>query len=120
MFLLPETVANQDGKGPETLLNQSGTPMLLNLSITRIIENECLEVSLWGSEDRQRWRKLATFPQKFYCGDYSLLLDLTRTPDVRYLRPEWKMDCRSPGDRKPLFGFHLTAEQAQAHHAGAH
>jgi hypothetical protein len=117
MFLLPETVAHDDGKGPETILSHSGTPMLLNLGITRIIEDECLEVSLWGSADGQHWRKLVTFPQKFYCGDYSLMLDLSLNPDVRYLRAQWKMGCRSPGERRPLFGFHLTAVQVQ--HAGA-
>ena len=120
MFLLPETVAHQDGKGPETILKQSGTLLQLNLGITRIVEDECLEVSLWGSSDRQHWLKLAQFPQKFYCGDYSLTLDLSPHPEVRYLRAHWKMGCRSPGGKSPLFGFQLTAEQMQAQHAGAH
>ena|SRR5579863_7219918 len=113
MFLLPETVAHENGRGPEIALDSSGSPMRLTLGITRIIEDEYLEVSLWGSVDALQWRPLAAFPPKFYCGDYSLLLDLSRNPDVRYLRAQWKMDCRLPGERKPLFGFHVTAEQMQ-------
>ncbi len=119
MFLLPETVAHQDGKGPEIILDRSGMPLLLKLGITRIIEDECLEVSLWGSADSQHWLHLVAFPQKFYCGDYSLLLDLSHHPDVRHLRVQWKMGCWARGERKPLFGFHLTAEHPQPQHAGA-
>jgi hypothetical protein len=119
MLLLPETVAHQDGKGPAIALDSSGIPMLLTLGITRIIEDECLDVSLWGSADREHWRRLAAFPQKFYCGDYPLSLDLSRHPDVQFVRADWKMCSRSPDGRKPLFGFHLTAERALAQHAGA-
>ena len=86
MLLLPETVARQDGSGPEIALEQRGTLMLLTLGITRIIEDEALDVTLWGSADRKNWRQLVAFPQKFYCGDYSLMLDLTLYPEIRYLR----------------------------------
>jgi hypothetical protein len=119
MLLLPETVAHQDGRGPEIALDQRGTPMLLTLGITRIIEDECLDVTLWGSTDSKDWRQLAAFPQKFYCGDYSLAVDLSRNPDVRYLRAHWTMGCLAPGERKPLFGFHLSAERQLTRHAGA-
>jgi hypothetical protein len=119
MLLLPETVAHQDGRGPEIALDQTGTPLLLTLGITRIIEDECLEVSLWGSVDAKHWRQLAAFPQKFYCGDYALMLDLSSNPEIRYLRAHWKMGCWSGGERKPLFGFHLSAEHPIVQHAGA-
>ena len=121
MYLLPETVTHQDGCGPELNLHRGGRPLLLHLGITRILEDESLDVSIWGSEDRRQWRKLAAFPQKFYCGDYYLTLDLSRYPEIKHLRAQWKMNCRRPGcERNLLFGFHLTAEQAQFHHAGAY
>jgi hypothetical protein len=119
MLLVPETVAHQDGRGPEIALDQNGTPMLLTLGITKIIEDEVLEVTLWGSTDSKSWRQLAAFPQKFYCGDYSLMLDLSSNPDIRYLRADWKMGCWARGERKPLFGFHLSAERRVVLHAGA-
>jgi len=119
MLLLPETVAHQDGSGPEIALEQRGTPMLLTLGITRIIEDEVLDVTLWGSADRKNWQQLVAFPQKFYCGDYSLMLDLSLYPEIRYLRTHWKMGCWTRDERKPLFGFHLSAKRPLVQHAGA-
>src|ERR1017187_6391176 len=85
-FILPESVARQNGAGPVIALDEDhGKPLLLTLGITRAVEQESLEISLWGSPDKENWRVLATFPQKFYCGTYSLLLDLSRELDVDYL-----------------------------------
>src|SRR5579863_4051558 len=109
--LLPETVAQQDGSGKEVALEQGGKSMLLTLGITRIIEKEILNVSVWGSIDGKQWKQLAAFPRKFYCGTYSLLLDLARHPGVQYLRAQWKMDrWTTEEERKPLFGFYLHAD----------
>jgi len=114
-FLLPETVARQDGMGAEVACENK--LVQLTLGITRIIAQENLEVSVWGSPDGERWRPLLAFPQKFYCGSYSLVLDMTRHPDVRYLRAQWKMGrwtrCSSHDERAPLFGFHLRAEEGR-------
>jgi hypothetical protein len=106
-FLLPETVAREDGAGAELTLDAQ--VVRLTLGITRIIAQESLEVSVWGSEDGGRWRQLIAFPQKFYCGTYSIVLDLTRYADVRYLRAQWKMDRWIPSERSPLFEFYLLA-----------
>ena len=110
-FLLPETVAREDGAGPEMACESK--IVRLTLGITRIIPQEKLEVSVWGSPDGEHWRLLLAFPQKFYCGNYSLYLDLTRHPDVRYLRAQWKMGSWARNERAPLFGFYLRAEEAR-------
>ena len=84
MYLLPENVARQDGTGAVIALETvRGKELLLTLGITRSIEQESLEISIWGSSDRERWRLLETFPRKFYCGSYSLMLDLKRHADLR-------------------------------------
>jgi hypothetical protein len=115
-FFLPESVAHQDGAGPVIGLDEDrGKPLLLTLGITRTIEQESLEISLWGSPDKENWQVLATFPQKFYCGTYSLLLDLSRQFDIGYLRVQWKMSCWGRSDAGPLFGFYLLAEEAKLH-----
>ena len=108
-FLLPETVARQDGMGAEMPVESK--IVQLTLGITRIIAQENLEVSVWGSPDGKRWRSLAAFPQKFYCGLYAMSLDLTGSEDVRYLRAQWKMERWTPDERTPLFGFYLRAEE---------
>ena len=119
-FILPENVARQDGSGAIIALEANrGKPLLLTLGVTRTIEQESLEMSVWGSPDRDRWRLLETFPQKFYCGTYALGLDLTRHSDVRYLRAEWKMSRWGAGEAMPLFGFYLKMEESKLQAVGA-
>jgi hypothetical protein len=120
MFLLPENVARQDGLGTDcTLGSDCGKTLLLTLGITRTMEHESLEISIWGSSDRRDWKLLQVFPQKFYCGTYSLVLELTGHPDVRHLRASWKMNRWGQGDSVPLFGFYLKAEEARLQAVGA-
>ncbi len=118
-ILLPETVARQDGAGTEIALERGSNSILLTLGITRIIEKEILNVSVWGSGDGKQWKQIAAFPQKFYCGTYSMLLDLTRHPGIQFLRAQWKMDRWDFEEPQPLFGFYLYAEDAKVRHAGA-
>jgi hypothetical protein len=115
-FLLPETVARQDGMGEEMLVE--GKLVRLTLGITRIIAQENLEVSIWGSTDREQWRPLGAFPQKSYCGTYSMAVDLSRHPDVHYLRAEWKMGRWTWDEQAPLFEFYLRAEEGLLHQVG--
>jgi hypothetical protein len=118
--LLPETVVRQDGSGTEVAVERGSKSLLLTLGITRIIEKEILDVSVWGSSDGKHWKQIAAFPRKFYCGTYSLLLDLAHHPGIQYLRAQWKMDrWVSEEEPKPLFGFYLYAEDVRVLHAGA-
>ena len=116
-FLLPETVARQDGTGPILELGPAaGQPVLLTLGITRIIEQESLDLGLYGSVDGESWseKALLAFPQKFYCGTYSLLLDLTAHPEIKHLRVKWKMSRWGRGEPAPLFSFYVFVQQATA------
>ncbi len=115
-FLLPEIVARKDGAGTEMeLAAGAGRPVLLTLGITNSIEQESLDVAIHGSADGQAWtdKPLLTFPQKFYCGTYTLLLDLSGHPEVRYLRVQWKMSRWGRGEPTPLFGFYLFAQHTE-------
>jgi hypothetical protein len=119
-FLLPESSVREDGYGAEVAIEPSrGTPLLLTLGITRILERESLDVSIWGSADGSAWQPIASFPPKSFCGTYSLPVDLSRRGDVRYLRAEWKMsrwDRRKP---RPIFDFYVFVEQLKMRVAGA-
>jgi len=115
IFILPESVHREDGVSPEIELGAArGKAVLVTLGITRIVEQQSLDVSIWGSPEKQNWgtKALAIFPQKFYCGTYTLLLDLSEHPDIQYLRAQWKMSRWGRGDPKPLFGFYLFAQEA--------
>jgi len=112
-FLLPENVSREDGSGPVLDLGSAqGKLVSLTLGITRIVEQESLDVSIWGSPDGNDWgaKPLISFPQKFYCGTYSVLLDLKSQPDTRYLRAQWKINRWGRGDQKPLFDFYVFAD----------
>jgi len=113
-FLLPETTVREDGNGSDLDLGASkGRLVLLTLGITRIIEQESLDVSIWGSVDGQEWgtKPLVAFPQKFYCGTYQVLLDLGPHPDVRFVRVKWSAQRWGKGDSQPLFGFYIFAQE---------
>jgi hypothetical protein len=115
-FLLPESIARADGIGPEMVLGAQREKLLvLTLGITRIIEQESLEVSVWGSSDGEDWgsRPIAIFPPKFYCGLYSTLLNLSSRTDIQYVRVQWKMSRWNKGEQ-PMFGFYVYAEESGA------
>jgi hypothetical protein len=113
-FLVTETVIREDGIGPEgELVASQGKLLLLTLGITRIIEQESLDVSIWGSAEKADWgaKPLVSFPQKFYCGTYQILLDLSAHKDIKYLRAQWKVNRWGRGAAKPLFGIYLFAQE---------
>ena len=111
-FLLPETTIREAGQSPDIDLGetQAGT-LILTLGITRIIEQESIDLSVWGSADGADWgiKPLVAFPQKFYCGTYQLVLDLGGRP-VKFLRAKWQVNRWGKGDPKPLFGLYLSAQ----------
>ncbi len=115
-FLLPEAVIRDDAEGPITQIGSAkGKVVLLTLGITRIIEQESLDVSIWGSADQADWgtKPLASFPQKFYCGTYQLVLDLSEHPEVEYLKAKCKVARWGRGEPKPLFGLYLFVQETQ-------
>jgi len=115
-FLLPETTIREAGAGPAVSLgdNRGGT-LLLTLGITRIIEQECLDLAIWGSADGTDWgsRPLIAFPQKFYCGTYQMVLDLSEHSEMKYVRAQWQLNRWGKGESKPLFTVYLFMKELQ-------
>src|SRR6185295_16741723 len=112
-FLLPETTVREGGTGTDLNLGeQQGGTLILTLGITRIIEQESIDVSIWGSADGSDWgaKPLISFPQKFYCGTYQILLDLSDHPGVTRLRAKWAVNRWGKGDPKPLFTVYLFVQ----------
>jgi len=111
-FLLTETTVREAGTGPEVALGEQGRTLVLTLGITRIIEQESIDISLWGSADGIDWgaKPLATFPQKFYCGTYQIVADLSVRPDVQFIRVKWGVNRWGKGDNKPLFSIYVFVQ----------
>ena len=120
-FLLEETTIREGGAGPVLSLGGcAGATLLVTRGITRIIEQQSLDVSIWVASDGTDWgsKPLAAFPQKFYCGTYQIALDLSGHPDVTHLRAQWQASRWGKGEPKPLFAAYLFVE-AMAHETAA-
>lgn len=113
VFLIPETTVREAGSGLEFSLGADSSGVLVfTLGITRIIEHESLDISIWGSADGTDWgtKPIISFPQKFYCGTYQVHLDLSEHPEIAHLCAKWQVNRWGRGDSKPLFTIYLFAE----------
>ena len=113
-FLVPEITVEANGEGePVAVGGASGKTLLLTLAVTRILEQQSLDVSVWASADGQQWdaKPLIAFPQKFYQGVSQLLLDLRDAPDTKFLRTKWTVNRWGVGDPKPRFSFLLKIQE---------
>lgn len=115
--LLQETISQSDGAGPVRDLGAACSKRLIfTLGITRSSEQQSLEVSIWGSEDMENWgdQPLAILPSKYYCGIYSIVVNLAFRPKVKYLQVQWRMKRWARTDSGPVFGFYAFAEESGA------
>lgn len=103
-------------KGDGASLDISGAAnrvFLVTLSITKIIEQESLDVSIFGSADGAAWdaKSIAAFPQKFYTEESPLLLDLTAHTNVKFVRAHWEVARWGRGTETPMFEFGVTMKE---------
>lgn len=114
-FLVPDkTVINAKGDGGA--VDVSGAVdrvFLLSLNITNIVEQESLDVTVYGSADGTTWspKPITNFPQKFYRGQHPLLLDLTNKKDVKFLRAHWEVGRWGRGSETPMFEFSVSLKE---------
>src|SRR5882724_3539049 len=73
--------------------------------ITDQIEQESLDVSIWGSADGETWPKkpLLKLPQQFYRGTTKLVLDLSLRPEVKFIRARWDLNRWGRVAPTPMF-----------------
>jgi hypothetical protein len=107
-LVLPETAVDASGAGEALDLGPlAGRQLLIILRITEIIEQEALDVSVWGSADGKDWGKepLFAYPQKFYRGAAPAALDLRQKPEVKFLQARWDVSRWGRGYPRPYFKF---------------
>ena len=110
-------VATCKGDGPaEDISDATSRVFLVTLEITKIIEQESLDISFYGSPDGATWgaKSITAFPQKFYCGEFPLLLDLTSHSDVRFVRLHWEVARWGRGTETPMFEFDVRLKEVPA------
>jgi hypothetical protein len=92
---------------------------LCSMVITDQIEQESLDLSIWGSEDGQNWgtKPLLMMPQRFYRGETRQVLDLSFRREIRFIRAKWELFRWGRVAPHPLFvvGFHASEVPAFAH-----
>ena len=112
-LIAPATVVTSKGDGPAVNLPAPGKVCLLTLNITRVVEQEAIDVSVWGSTDGAAWeaKPLGVFPQKFYPGQHPLLLDLTQRPEIKAVRAHWEVNRWGRGSETPMFELSLQLRE---------
>ena len=117
-FLVPQaTTVTGKGDGPSVDVGgASSRVFLLHLNITDIVEQESLDLSIFGSPDGNTWgaKPVASFPQKFYRGEHPLLLHLAGQPEVKFLRAHWEVHRWGRGPATPMFQFHVVLKEVSA------
>jgi hypothetical protein len=110
----PKTEVSTKGDGsPVDVSTAASRVFLVTLAITKIIEQESLDVSIYGSPDGAAWgtKSIVAFPQKFYCEESPLLLDLNSHPDVKFVRAHWEVARWGRGTETPMFEFGVTLKE---------
>ena len=114
-FVVPEnTVVNAKGDGPALDISRAeGRVFLLTLAITNIVEQESLDVGIFGSTDGATWdaKPVAAFSQKFYREEVPLLLNLTARPEVKFIRAHWEVARWGRGSETPMFEFNVKLRE---------
>jgi hypothetical protein len=111
------TVATCKGDSPAfDVSGAANRVFLLTLMITKIIEQQSLDVSIFASADGATWdaKSIAAFRQEFYAGETPLLLDLTAHPQVKFVRAHWEVARWGRGTETPMFEFCVTMKEVPA------
>jgi hypothetical protein len=86
---------------------------LCRLTISEQLEQESLDVSIWGSPDGQNLGKtpLLKIPQQFYRGSTKMVLDISLRSEVRFLRAKWELNRWGRVSPTPMFVAELLLEE---------
>jgi len=106
-----------DGESaPHDVSTSATRTFLCKLEITAQIEQESIEIFVWGSSDGASWGKtpLLIMPQRFYRGETSQILDLSQRPEIRHIRARWKLVRWGRVTPHPMFELSFTAAEIPA------
>ena len=117
-FLVPEnTVVSAKGDSePLEIVSATNLTFLATLSVTKIVEQESIELTFFTSADGTTWeaKPVASLPQKFYVGEYPLLVDLSQANGAKFLRAHWEVARWGRGPVTPNFEIALRVREIPA------
>lgn len=118
LSLIPaETKLESNGDGQSFDISSSeARTFLCRLTVTEQMEQESLDVSIWGSADGQDFGKkpLLKIPQQFYRGTTKMVLDISARPEVRFLRARWELNRWGRVSPTPMFVAGLQLDEIPA------
>ena len=118
VFVIPQnTVVTAKGDSEPLDLSSAANPAFLaTLSVTKIVEQESIELSFFTSADGTTWgtKPIASLPQRFYVGEYPLLVDLSQADGVKFLRAHWEVARWGRGPVTPNFEIALRVREIPA------
>lgn len=118
LTLIPaNTKMESNGNGGSFDISSSATrTFLCLLTVSDQIEQESLDVSIYGSADGQNWtpKPLLRLPQQFYCGHTKMVLDLSLRPEIKSIRASWEVNRWGRGAPLPMFVAELELSEIPA------
>jgi len=105
-LIAADTRMEENGVGQTFDISSSATrTFLCTLTIAEQVEQESLDVSIWGSADGQNWgtKPLLKMPQGFYRGEARLVLDISLKPEVKFVRAKWELNRWGRVAPAPMF-----------------
>jgi hypothetical protein len=111
--LIPDdTLVKESGFGAAVDIRASETrTFFCVMNIIDQIEQESVDVSIWGSADGENWgtHPILKLPQQFYRGETRAVLDLTLVPEINFIRVGWDLNRWGRVAPLPMFvlGLHL-------------
>jgi hypothetical protein len=112
--LIPQgTLLQENGHGETFDIRPTTTRTFFCTMIIRDqIEQESVDVSIWGSADGENWgtQPLLKLPQQFYKGETRAVLELKLVPEVNFIRAAWDLNRWGRVAPLPRFvlGLHLV------------
>jgi hypothetical protein len=112
--LIPQsTLLQENGHGAAVDVRASATrTFYCSMYILDQIEQESVDVSIWGSADGENWgtQPLLRLPQQFYRGETRAVLELSFSPEVNFIRAGWDLNRWGRVAPLPMFvlGLHLA------------
>ena len=113
MLIPPGTRLTANGEGQPFDISSSQTrTFICSMEITDQMEQESVDISVWGSADGQEFGKmpLLKMPQRFYRGETRQVLDLSLKPEVRFIRARYDLTRWGRVAPHPMFvlGFQVS------------
>ncbi len=116
--LIPQaTLVQENGHGEAVDIRASATrTFYCVMYIQEQIEQESVDVSIWGSADGENWgtHPILKLPQQFYKGETRAVLDLTLVPNVNFIRAAWDLNRWGRVAPLPMFVLGLRLEEVPA------